>query len=274
MVLVAALIRGAYLVAAAAAAGAAPTAATPLEIFLVPHTHCDAGWLWTLRSYYASVHGRPSGEDTTHAAVRDTLTTLVRALAADPALRFSWAEVVFFEMWWREQGAAVRATTKRLVAAGQLAFVGGGWVQADEVLTTYADQARPPARPPAQQQGLGREQAHCAMQLRQAEPRRVTMTPSRARRRLGARALTRAGWTRRAGRCGRRRWGTSGCARRSARRRGCAAGGGLRTIGRAARGLTPHFNGAGARRLAARHVHRLLPRHPAPLGHGAAPRMD
>ena len=145
MMLAAALIRGAYLVAAAAPAGAAATAATPLEIFLVPHTHCDAGWLWTLRSYYASVHGRPSGEDTTHAAVRDTLTTLVRALAADPALRFSWAEVVFFEMWWREQGAAVRATTKRLVAAGQLSFVGGGWVQADEVLTTYADQARPPA---------------------------------------------------------------------------------------------------------------------------------
>ena len=130
---------GALLVAAAIFSAAS---APELDIFLVPHTHCDAGWLWTVDSYFTTVHAKPSGEDTTHAAVRDTLTSVVRALAENPALRFNWAEIVFFEKWWREQDATTQATTRRLVESGQLAFVGGGWVQAGEVLTTASDQIR------------------------------------------------------------------------------------------------------------------------------------
>ena len=133
------MMQGALLAAAAIFSAAS---APELDIFLVPHTHCDAGWLWTVDSYYTTVHAKPSGEDTTHAAVRDTLTTVVRALAENPALRFNWAEIVFFEKWWGEQDATTQATTRRLVESGQLAFVGGGWVQADEVLTTASDQIR------------------------------------------------------------------------------------------------------------------------------------
>jgi hypothetical protein len=45
---------------------------------------------------------------------------------------------VFFSAWWRRQPPRVQAAVRRLVAAGQLDFVNGGWVQHDEAAAHYA----------------------------------------------------------------------------------------------------------------------------------------
>jgi hypothetical protein len=45
---------------------------------------------------------------------------------------------VFFSAWWRRQSPAVQADVARLVAAGQLDFINGGWVQHDEAAAHYA----------------------------------------------------------------------------------------------------------------------------------------
>lgn len=42
-------------------------------------------------------------------------------------------------MWWPLQNATTRATFKRIVANGQLEFVGAGWSQHDEVTPSYRD---------------------------------------------------------------------------------------------------------------------------------------
>jgi hypothetical protein len=95
---------------------AAPRAAAqppPLRAFIVAHTHCDPGWLESFEGYYSSQVDR-------------ILSSVVRALAADAQRRFVWAEMSFWMRWYEVQGAETRALVQRLVASGQLEFVGGG----------------------------------------------------------------------------------------------------------------------------------------------------
>ena len=98
------------------------------EIFLVPHTHDDVGWLYTVGGYYnRSVH-----------AILDTVTA---DLASHPHHRFIWSEIKWIEMWWPQQNTSTRNTFRRIVASGQLEFVGAGWSQHDEVTPSYRDMA-------------------------------------------------------------------------------------------------------------------------------------
>lgn len=94
-----------------------------LEVFIVPHSHCDvgkiacfrdrcqshslvrrtlpgwslkrAGWLETVQSYY----------DT---SVKSILDTMVDSLSNNPDQRFIWAEIKWFSMWWPVQTPAVQ----------------------------------------------------------------------------------------------------------------------------------------------------------------------
>ena len=98
------------------------------EIFLVPHTHDDVGWLYTIGGYYnRSVH-----------AILDTVTA---DLASHPHHRFIWSEMKWIEMWWPQQNTSTRNAFRRIVASGQLEFVGAGWSQHDEVTPSYRDMA-------------------------------------------------------------------------------------------------------------------------------------
>ena len=102
--------------AAVAAGGAGDT--DVLQVYLVGHSHCDPGWLNTFEEYYAQQVG-------------EILTHVVAALLRDEQRKFVWAEISFFERWYREQAAPTRASVAQLVGDGRLAFVGGGWVQND-----------------------------------------------------------------------------------------------------------------------------------------------
>ena len=94
-----------------------------IVVHVVPHSHTDPGWLLTSEDYYKR-------------HVKKILDGVLSQLEADPERRFAWAETCFFERWYSEQKGAVKAKIARLVAEGQLEFVGGGWVQHDEALPT------------------------------------------------------------------------------------------------------------------------------------------
>ena len=94
----------------------------PLKIFVVPHSHCDPGWIKTFDDYFRS---QTSG----------IITSVVQALARNKQRKFIWAEISYFEWWWREQTLEMRDMAKQLLQRGQLEFVTGGWVKPDEANT-------------------------------------------------------------------------------------------------------------------------------------------
>jgi hypothetical protein len=94
-----------------------------LHVHIIPHSHCDPGWLDTFERYYQ--------KDVSH-----ILSGVLTQLWADRNRRFIWAEISFFKRWWITQNHENRERFKTLVQRGQLEFIGGGWVQNDEANPT------------------------------------------------------------------------------------------------------------------------------------------
>ncbi|EFA78443.1 hypothetical protein PPL_09095 [Heterostelium album PN500] len=90
-----------------------------LNVFLIPHSHCDVGWVQTYEQYYTE-------------NVTVILTGVIESLLKDPSKRFNWAEV-----WWSEQTDWTKSMVRELVQNQQLEFIGGGWAQNDEAVAHY-----------------------------------------------------------------------------------------------------------------------------------------
>ena len=52
-------------------------------------------------------------------------------------MKFIWAEISFFAMWWNEQTREVQGMVKNVLQNGQLEIVTGGWVMNDEANSFY-----------------------------------------------------------------------------------------------------------------------------------------
>jgi lysosomal alpha-mannosidase len=103
-----------------------------INIHLVPHSHCDVGWLKTVDQYFYGLR-----TDIQRAGVQYTLDTVVRALAENPERRFIVVETSLFWMWARRLDKAALAQVEKLVLNGQLEFISGGWSMNDEADVHY-----------------------------------------------------------------------------------------------------------------------------------------
>ena len=96
-----------------------------LNVHLIPHTHTDVGWLETVSDLYGTL--------------QTILDSVVAALNADPARRFVFSEIAFFEHWLTGRPPEVRAQVVELVQSGRLELLNGGWVSNDEASCTFVD---------------------------------------------------------------------------------------------------------------------------------------
>ncbi|KAL6067304.1 carbohydrate binding [Balamuthia mandrillaris] len=104
----------------------------PIVVHVIAHSHDDVGWLKTVDQYYYGANNTIQ-----NAGVQYILDNVVKELAADPAKRFIYVEIAYFERWWNEQSDTTKTIVRNLVAEGRLEFVNGGWCMNDEATTHY-----------------------------------------------------------------------------------------------------------------------------------------
>ncbi|XP_037948464.1 alpha-mannosidase 2-like [Teleopsis dalmanni] len=95
-----------------------------LEVFVVPHSHNDPGWLRTFNDYY-------------HHKTKPLLENIIQNLFTFPDLKFIWAEICYFSRFYDTQDLITKERIKKLVHNGQLEFVTGGWGMPDEANTHW-----------------------------------------------------------------------------------------------------------------------------------------
>jgi alpha-mannosidase len=109
--------------------------ALPVQIHLIPHSHCDAGISWDDCSLLMSLGWLKTFEGYYSSEVSKILPSIIDSMVKDPTLRFNWAETGFLRRWWQDATELQKEQFHTLVRTNRIIFVGGGWVQNDESVT-------------------------------------------------------------------------------------------------------------------------------------------
>lgn len=106
------------LVAATVCMAAVGASQPVVDLYLLPHTHADVGWMQTVNSLSRMNISR----------ILDSVTS---EIVADPRRRFVWDEMAFLQLWWETQATeSQQAAFKKHVTERRIEFVDNGWSQA------------------------------------------------------------------------------------------------------------------------------------------------
>ena len=94
-----------------------------IEIFVVPHSHIDAGWLYTIDGYY-------------ELGVSKIFTNVLEQLE-DERHTYTLGDVYYFKRY-QTQNEDTKQKVKLYIKQGRLDLVHGGMVSNDEACTNYA----------------------------------------------------------------------------------------------------------------------------------------
>ncbi|CAF3772610.1 unnamed protein product [Rotaria sp. Silwood1] len=100
------------------------TSNNKLKIILMPHSHCDPGWLHTFEGYFQH-------------ATKNIIDNVITMLDKNNKYKFVWAEISFLSLWWDQASSDQRQLFKKFINNKQLEIVTGGWVMNDEANTHY-----------------------------------------------------------------------------------------------------------------------------------------
>ena len=101
---------------------------------MISHTHDDVGWLKTVDEYFS---GAEAGS--AHAGVKFVLDSILDQLQMDPKRKFTYVEMKYFQMWYKNLKEEDKSKVKKLIHSGQLEIVQGGWSATDEACPNYED---------------------------------------------------------------------------------------------------------------------------------------
>ncbi|XP_028829124.1 epididymis-specific alpha-mannosidase isoform X2 [Denticeps clupeoides] len=107
--------------------GNSGNAGVPVHTFVVPHSHMDVGWVYTV-------------QESMHAYAANVYSTVVEELSRAKQRKFIAVEQEFFRLWWDSVATDQhKKLVRQLLQERRLEFVIGGQVMHDEAVTDVDD---------------------------------------------------------------------------------------------------------------------------------------
>ncbi|XP_034020339.1 epididymis-specific alpha-mannosidase [Thalassophryne amazonica] len=102
--------------------------AQTVQVFVVPHSHMDVGWVYTV-------------QESMHAYAANVYNSVTEELSKAKHRRFIAVEQEFFRLWWDTVATdKQKQQVQQLVEEGRLEFIIGGQVMHDEAVTDIEDE--------------------------------------------------------------------------------------------------------------------------------------
>lgn len=100
----------------------------PIQTFVIPHSHMDVGWVYTI-------------QESMHAYAANVYTSVTEELSKVKDRRFIAVEQEFFRLWWDNVASdSHKKQVRQLVKEGRFEFIIGGQVMHDEAVTDLDDE--------------------------------------------------------------------------------------------------------------------------------------
>ncbi|XP_029942917.1 epididymis-specific alpha-mannosidase isoform X2 [Salarias fasciatus] len=100
----------------------------PIQTFVIPHSHMDVGWVYTI-------------QESMHAYAANVYSSVTEELWKHRERRFIAVEQEFFRLWWDTVATdSHKKQVRQLVKEGRLEFIIGGQVMHDEAVTDLNDE--------------------------------------------------------------------------------------------------------------------------------------